>query len=136
MDMVSIAQAEIAKQSFSNKLGARVTDCGEGRIEMRLTVDDTLLQQNGFVHGGVLAYLADNALTFAGGTVLLTVLTSEIKINYLRPAVGEELIARANVLSAGRTQAVTRCEIYTRTGDEEKLVAAAQGTIMKYVADK
>ena len=29
-------------------------------------------QQNGFPHGGVLAYAADNAITFAAGTVVLT----------------------------------------------------------------
>lgn len=29
---------------------------------------DEHLQQHGFVHGGVISYLADNALTFAGGS--------------------------------------------------------------------
>ena len=72
----------------------------------------------------------DNALTFAGGTVLKGVLTLEMKINYTRPGVGERLIARAEVLSFGRTQAVCHCKIYAVKDGNEKLCAAAQGTIV------
>ena len=48
---------------------------------MRLAFKAGLQQQNGFAHGGVLNYLADNALTFAAGTRLgVGVLTVEYKI--------------------------------------------------------
>ncbi len=59
------------------------------------------------------------------------VVTSEFKINYVRPAVGTRLIARARAVHAGRRQAVCHCDIYVRneTGEEETLVAVAQGTI-------
>lgn len=56
-------------------------------------------------------------------------MTSEFKINYLRPALGERLIARAQVVYAGKTHAVSRCDIYARRDGEEKLCACAQGTI-------
>ena len=62
------------------------------------------------MHGGVVSYLADNALTYAGGTALsVPVVTSEYKINYVRPAVGERLVARAMAEYVGKTQAVCRC---------------------------
>jgi uncharacterized protein (TIGR00369 family) len=84
------------------------------------------------VHGGVLAYLADNALTYAGGSVLGKVLTSEFKINYLRPAKdADRLVAVATVVGSGRTQAVCRCDIYLERMGERKICAAAQGTIRK-----
>lgn len=35
------------------------------------------------------------------------------------------------VLHAGKTQAVCRCELFVVSGGEEKLCAAAQGTIVK-----
>ncbi|WP_353652900.1 PaaI family thioesterase [Zhongshania aliphaticivorans] len=70
---------------------------------------DELKQQHGFVHGGVVSYLADNALTYAGGSVLGDSVTSEYKINCLRPALGEKLVAKATVLSSGKTQAVCQC---------------------------
>ena len=60
----------------------------------------------GSFHGGAIASLADNALTFAGGTVLgVAVVTSEFKINFLRPALGDSLVARATVVHKGRRQA-------------------------------
>jgi uncharacterized protein (TIGR00369 family) len=96
------------------------------------------LQQNGFVQGGVISYAADNALTFAGGSVLgLAVLTSEYKINYLRPASGETLMARASVVHAGKRQAVCRCNVFAvGSGGEETFCAAAQGTIASVAAPR
>ena len=99
-----------------------------------LTLRTELLQQNGFAHGGVVSYLADNALTYAGGSALgLSVVTSEFKINYVRPAIGERLIARAEAVALSRSQVVCRCDVLAWRGGEEKLCAVAQGTIVRLV---
>ena len=58
------------------------------------------------------------------------VVTSSYTISYLRPAVGSRLVARAQALHVGRSQAVCRCEVYDVAADDEKLCAVAQGTIM------
>ena len=122
----------LARQPFSVLLGTELERFEPGRAELSIAMKDGLLQQHGFVHGGVLAYLADNALTYAGGSVLGDVITSEFKINYLRPAQGgDSLIAVAVVVGSGKTQAVCRCDIYMVTSGERKLCAAAQGTIRK-----
>ena len=118
----------------------RTTTDADGVMTVWLDVPDKgvnaispqVLQQDGFVHGGVLSYLADNALTYAGGSVLGKVLTSEFKINYVRPAMnGDRLVAVATVLGSGKTQAVCRCDVFVATGSDRKLCAAAQGTIRK-----
>ncbi len=58
--------------------------------------------QHGFVHGDVLPYLADNALTVAGGSVPGAAVTAEHKINYFRPAAdAQRLVAVANLLMNG-----------------------------------
>lgn len=123
----------LAAQPFSRLLNAELNEFSAKQTELVIPVTDQIKQQNGNVHGGVISYLADNALTFAGGAVLgAAVVTSEFKINYLKTARGEKLVARASVLHAGRTQAVCRCEIYSVGADgEENLCAAAQGTIVK-----
>jgi uncharacterized protein (TIGR00369 family) len=91
-----------------------------------------LKQQDGFAHGGVVGYLADNALTYAGGTAMgVPVVTSEYKINYVRPAVGERLVARARAAHVSRSQAVCQCEVYAIGAGTEKLCAVAQGTIVR-----
>ena len=131
-DLLQLGQRILAEQPFSVLLGAELTAFEPGRAKLTLPVRRDHLQQHGFVHGGAVSYLADNALTYAGGSALpgLGVVTSEYKINYLRPAVGDALIARASVLYAGKTQAVCRCDVFAVKDGNEKLCATAQGTIV------
>jgi uncharacterized protein (TIGR00369 family) len=133
IDLLERGREVLAAQGFSRLLGAELDVFEPGRAELSLAVGPQLLQQNGFVHGGVLSYLADNALTYAGGSVLGTdVVTAEYKINYLRPAVGgQRLRAVASVVGNGKTQAVCRCDVFLLDGGEPRLCAAAQGTIRK-----
>jgi uncharacterized protein (TIGR00369 family) len=133
MEMLELARQILRSQPFSLLLGAEIEACSTGMVDLRIRVRPDLLQQNGFVHGGVLSYAADNALTFAGGSVLgPAVVTSEFKINYFKPAVGDFLIARAALVHQGKTQAVCRCDLFVRTGAEETLCAAALGTIARF----
>lgn len=104
---------------------------GEDSAEIRIANRKELRQQHGFTHGGVISYLADNALTFAGGLALGgDALTVEFKINYARPAAGDTIIARAKAIVTTRRQAVCTCSIFQLDGDNERLVALAQGTIV------
>ena len=118
-------------QPFTQFLGAKLNATGPGTAELSIPIVDHLKQQHGFVHGGVISYLADNSLTFAGGLALGgNALTSEFKINYLKPALGERLIARAEAVNVGKRQAVCQCEIYVIDDGKEKLCAIAQGTVV------
>lgn len=128
-DILEFGRKILADQPFSALLGTELTRFEKGFAELRLALRDDHRQQHGFAHGGVVAYLADNALTYAGGSALGDAVTLEMKINYVRPAIGDTLIARAEVVSAGKTQAVCRCDVVAVRDGEEKLCAAAQGTI-------
>lgn len=128
--LMELGQQVLAQQPFSTLLGTRLTRLEKGEAELELPLRAELSQQHGFAHGGVLSYLADNALTFAGGSAMdVPVVTSEFKINYIRPALGSRLIARARALHAGRRQSVCHCDIVALTDEGEMLVAVAQGTI-------
>lgn len=129
--LLEIGQQILKSQPFSNLLGAELTSFKAGSAEITLEISDKLKQQHSFVHGGVVSYLADNCLTYSGGSVLGDCLTSEYKINYLRPAMGNKLIARSTVLSSGKRQAVCECKVFTLSEKGEILVVAAQGTINK-----
>ncbi|MDM0073539.1 PaaI family thioesterase [Variovorax sp. J2P1-59] len=129
---LAMGRQVLASQPFSVLIGAEMHALSPGIIDLQLPVTDKVKQQDGFVHGGVVSYLADNALTFAGGTAMqVPVVTAEFKINYVRPAIGERLIARAKAVHVGKSQAVCACEIFAVTGAEEKLCAIAQGTIAR-----
>ena len=128
--MLDYGNQVLRQQPFSVLLGAALTELSSGKVELQVSIRPEHLQQHGFVHGGVLSYCADNALTYAGGTALgQSVVTSEFKINYLRPAIGDVLIARAEAIHVGKRQAVCRCDVFVRKDSQEKLCAVAQGTI-------
>ena len=121
----------LAAQPFSRLLGAELHSLSQALCELQLPLTSSLQQHVGFAHGGVVCYSADSALTFAGAAALqIPVVTSEFKINYVRPAIGERLIARAQVVHAGRTQALCRCDVFVLKEGVEKLCAIAQGTIV------
>jgi uncharacterized protein (TIGR00369 family) len=122
----------LARQPFSVLIDAHLAALAPGRCQLELAITEQLKQHLGFVHGGVLSYLADNALTYAGGTAMrVPVVTSEFKINYVRPALGERLVARAEATYAGNSQAVCRCDVFVVADGQEKLCAVAQGTIVR-----
>ncbi|MEU8529951.1 MULTISPECIES: PaaI family thioesterase [Streptomyces] len=129
---LDLARKVLDAQPFSRLVGARLTEFGEGRAVLELDVRDDLRQQNGFAHGGVISYAADNAITFAAGTALgPAVLTAGFSIQYVRPATGTVLRARAEVVHAGRRQAVVRCDLLTVDEEgTETLSAVAQGTVL------
>lgn len=130
-DLFRLGQQALMAQPFSRLLGAQLTAFRHAQAELTIPITPDLMQQHGFVHGGVLSYAADNALTFAGGSILgPAVVTAEYKINYLKPARGERLVARATVIGAGARQAVCRCDLWMVTGNEQVLCAIAQGTIV------
>lgn len=128
-----IGRQILAQQPFSVFLGAELVRLAPGEAELALAIRPEFLQQHGFVHGGVLSYLMDNVLTFAGGSALgPEVMTAEYKINYLRPAQGKRLVARARVVHAGRKLAVVQGEIVAENEPGEPiLVAVGQGTIAR-----
>lgn len=129
-ELLDLARGALLAQPFSVLLGTELVKIGEHDVTLRLPIRDELRQQHGFVHGGVTSYLADNALTFAGALALgPRVVMGEYKINYLRPAVRGTLLARAELIYAGRGHAICQCRVYVMDGEKEALVALAQGTV-------
>jgi len=117
---------------FLEALGIEYVDCGLGWCAARVPLDDRHEQQDGFVHAGVVATLADHAAGAAAYTHCppdKVVLTIEFKINLLRPAVGDALRARANVLRPGRTIATVESDVFAERNGEEKHVAKALVTL-------
>ncbi|MEV6334387.1 PaaI family thioesterase [Nocardia vinacea] len=126
---LDLAKQVLTAQPFAQLVGTEITAFGDGTATLIIPIRPELRQQFGFVHGGVVSYAADNALTFAAGTVLgANVLTGGFTITYLRPAAGTRLRAEATVTGSTRRQAVVACEIYAESADAEPvLCAVAQG---------
>ena len=130
--LLEIGRQTLAQQPFSKLVGAEFVSASGRTVVLRVPIRPDLFQQYGFVHGGVVSYAADNALAFAGALAFRApVVTSEFKINFLAPARGEALIARAEAVHVGRGQAVCRCAVVASDPEGERLCATALGTIVR-----
>ncbi len=126
------ARAIFEKAPFAADLGLVLSDLGPGWCETFIDILPRHRQQDGYIHAGVQATLADHTAGGAAGTLVpagFLVLSAEFKINFLRPAVGERLRCRATVLKAGRTLSVAESEIFAVRDGAEKLVAKATVTL-------
>ena len=93
-----------------------------GFVEVHLPFSKALAQQHGFFHGGIITTAADSASGFASYTVTEPdeeCLSAEFKINFLSPGRGEKLIARGNVLRAGRNLIITEATVSVLRDGEE-----------------
>jgi len=119
------------RANFIRDLEIRLDKVSEGVCETSLIVQERLLQQHGFIHGGVIATMADHTAGGAARSVSgeKDVLTVEFKINYLRPAIGDRLRCTASVLRGGKTVIVTEALVYAGNGEKETLVAKLTETL-------
>ena len=124
------------EQRAMSTIGASLGTVGPGAVDVVLPFRDDLTQQDGFLHAGVVAAIADSACGYAAHTLMpaaARVLSIEFKLNLLTPAVGERLEARARVIRAGRTVTVCQADVLAITGKTEKLIATMMGTMMTLV---
>lgn len=117
---------------FIADLGLELSALGPGECTAVLPLQPRHLQQDGYVHAGVHAAMADHTAGGAAATLIKKgqiVLTMEFKINLLRAAKGERLICRAKVLKLGSRFTVVESEVFCEQAGEEQLVSKATATL-------
>ena len=120
----------LSRQGFMAHVGAELSELARGTCTLEVERRPELLQQNGLFHGGVTAFLVDNATTIAAAASRgQAALTAEYKLNLLSPAVGERLICRARVIKPGRQVAVVAADVFCLTDGVEKHTATALASI-------
>lgn len=122
-------KSEIVKEDidFLKYIGAEVMDFDDGYAQLAFEVRPHHKQHLGVVHGGAIATLADHTGWYAVVSKLqegFTSVTIEIKINYLKPALGDILKAEAKVVNMTKRTSFTTIEIFAK----DTLVAYATGT--------
>jgi uncharacterized protein (TIGR00369 family) len=126
-------RASFAQQGFMQYLGALMTVIEPGRCEIRVPFRPDLTQQDGYFHGGVSGAIADSAAGYAAYSLTppgTSVLSVEYKLNFVAPARGELLIARGQVIRAGRTLTVCRADVHVVRDGAEIICATLLSTIM------
>lgn len=125
--------ASFDKQGLMSTLGASILHIAPGAVDIALFPSPAVSQQHGFVHAGAVAAVADTAAGYAALSLMpqgAGVLSTEFKINFVAPAVGERIVARGRVIKAGRTLTLAQTEVFSERGGEEKLIALLTATLM------
>jgi uncharacterized protein (TIGR00369 family) len=130
----SEVRASFVRQGLMRTIGAELASLGPGRCAIELCFSERVGQQHGFFHGGVIGAVADTAGGYAALSLLpigSEVVTLEYKVNFLRPAAGDRLLAEASVLRAGRSVTVTRVDVFIEARGRRSLCAALQQSVMR-----
>jgi len=121
------------KQTMMQTLGASIMQAGEGFCVIRAPILAGMRQQHGAGHAGLAFTLGDTAAGYAALSLMppgQEVMTVEIKINLLAPAMGEALEARGEVVRSGRRLTIVRAEVWAIDGARRKSIALLQGTMI------
>lgn len=122
-----------ARQTMMQTLGAEIATVGPGRVTITAPILPTVLQQQGAGHAGLAFSIGDSAAGYAALTMMpdgVEVMTVEMKINLMAPAMGDRLIAEGRVVKTGRRITVVAADVWAETGDQRKQVAMLQGTMI------
>ena len=125
-------------QGFPANCGFEVEQVAYGIFESRLKIRSIHGQQDGFVHAGVIATMADHTAGYAAYTTVsenFRILTIEFKINYFKPARGEFMVCRSKVINNGKKIKVSESEGVSVSEGQEKLVSKAMVTLIAVPAE-
>ncbi len=134
-DFARLVRESFARQTAMAALGAELVRVGPGEVRIGMAHSPALAQQNGYLHAGVLATLADSACGYAAYTLAppgTDVLAVEFAIRLLRPARAPRFEARARVrvLRPGETLTYCECQVFGLLAAGEELVATMLSTIV------
>lgn len=132
-EYATVVRESFSRQAMMTTLGARLTMVEPGRVHVAFPRSDQFTQQNGFVHAGAIASIADSACGYAAFTlapVATDVLAVEFKINLLAPARAPAFEARAWVIRSGKTLSTCIAEVFGVQNGDEDLVATMMSTII------
>ena len=122
-----------SRQSHMATLGAEIVFIAPGEVHLAFPFGAQFSQQNGFMHAGAIASVADSANGYAAYTLAppdTDVLAVEFKINLLAPARGSGFLACGRVLRPGRTPTVCQAEVFATGTAERALIATMLSTII------
>jgi uncharacterized protein (TIGR00369 family) len=110
--------------------GFRCEEMGEGWAKARWIYQRDRLRAGDYIPGPIQFWLADLALWFAIFTIVgisPMAVTSDLAITFLRPGVGGDLVARAELLQVGKTRIYGDVRLWV-DGAEDRLISHATGS--------
>ena len=131
--MHSRIETSFSQQAMMTTLGATLADVRDGQVIITAPILPSSAQQHGFGHAGLTFSIGDSAAGYSALTMMAEgqeVLTTEMKINLLAPAMGDYLRATGKVVKAGKRLVIVTAEVEAITGDQAITIAILQGTMV------
>jgi len=121
-DFDRVVRDSFSRQPFMAFVGAKIEDLTPGICTLTMARREELTQQHGFFHGGMVGSLLDSAAGYAAFSLYpenSTVLTVDMKVNFLNPANGTSLRATASVINVGDKIYHLKGDVYSISEGEE-----------------
>lgn len=111
----------------------------KGTFESTLKIGENHKTQDSFIHAGLIATMSDHTAGYAAYTLVpdnIRILTIEFKINFLKPAYGNALKCKSEIISKGRQIIVAQSTVFDIRDNYEKMVSTSTITLMAIDAEK
>jgi uncharacterized protein (TIGR00369 family) len=132
MNSLELVRRVTATTGFTHAAGVEVVSAEPGNVELSLARKPELLQFNGYFHGGVVSGLADHAAGAAATTALppgKIAVTVDLHVNFLAPASGAVIVAKAKALQVGGTICVVSVTVETENQKGNQVCAVANAVL-------
>ncbi|WP_374461924.1 PaaI family thioesterase [Chryseobacterium taeanense] len=119
--------------------GAEVTGIADGYFEITVPKQDFMARPAGMFNGSTIASLVDVSSGYAGASAKPEdsyFTTVELKVNYLNPAIGEKLVAKALVIKNGKVLTVVRSDVFAVSAEGKELIAATSLVTLMQLSKK
>lgn len=134
-EILERAENIFKNQEFQNLTGMKLDKLEYKKSIISCENKKKLSQGLGYMHGGMVAAILDTAGGFAAFTVIppnCHLVTSELKINYMRPVISKKVFGIGEVISQGKKLIVVEATLKDK---EDNMLAKMMAT-MFVVEDK
>ena len=125
-DLTTELRSRLERSSFHTWAGMEVVSAAVGEVTVAMDVEERHVNLQGFVHGGMLAILADTACGLSIRSAMepgRLHVTTDLDIHFLAPAGPGRLLGRGQAVKVGRSLAFAEASIEDEGG---RLLARAQ----------
>lgn len=111
---------------------ASLMECKTDFISIKIPKQQLMTRKHGMFNGAMIASLVDVSSGYAAVSHYeddCYVVTVELKVNYLRPAIGDYLLSKSYVIKGGKKISTIRTEIFAIDEQTQKETHAATSLV-------
>ncbi|MBO6518302.1 MAG: PaaI family thioesterase [Bacteroidia bacterium] len=127
-------EEKLTRQFFMKLMGFKLDEIELGYVRGSLEIEEKHMQQNYFVHGGVMATASDIVMGFAAYSLVpkhFGVVTTDLNMSYLNPGIGDMLIAEGRVTKYGGQLVFCEADVFVEKDGKRTRTNRATSTMFK-----